>query len=142
MRCMITSACLCMCLKHYRRAKKSMPCLIKKASWCAADCTSKTTTFYYLSLSIKHKDLTRKSVYLFVYFIGSVEKIVFKFSSHKGRQTWQIKRKNEWWNNHVLTSLLSALLTWNILLRLSFWHKIISCFKWKVYSFLSTLAFK
>ena len=33
-------------LKHWRRAKKSTPCLIKKASRCAADRTSKTTTFF------------------------------------------------------------------------------------------------
>ena len=32
-------------LKYWRRAKKSMSCLIKKASRRVADCTSKTTTF-------------------------------------------------------------------------------------------------
>ena len=32
-------------LKHWRRAKKSTPCLIKKASRRVADRTSKTTTF-------------------------------------------------------------------------------------------------
>ena len=32
-------------LKHWRRAKKSTPCLIKKASRCVTDRTSKTTTF-------------------------------------------------------------------------------------------------
>ena len=32
-------------LKHWRRAKKSMPCLIKKASRRVPDRTSKTTTF-------------------------------------------------------------------------------------------------
>ena len=32
-------------LKHWRRAKKSTPCLIKKASRRVADRTSKTTMF-------------------------------------------------------------------------------------------------
>ena len=40
-----------------------------------------------------------------------------------------------------LTSLFIAL-TWNILLLSSFLQKIISCFEYKVYSFLSTLAIK
>ena len=53
--------------------KKSSPCLIQKASRCA-DLTSKTT-FFYLSLSIKHKDLTKKSCLFIFYFIGSVVKI-------------------------------------------------------------------
>ena len=34
-------------LKHWRRAKNSMPCLIKKASRCVADRTSKTTSFLF-----------------------------------------------------------------------------------------------
>ena len=33
------------CLKHWRRAKESTPCLIKKASRRVGDRTSKTTTF-------------------------------------------------------------------------------------------------
>ena len=41
----ITHSCLCTCLKLWRHAKKSMSCLIKKTSRCAADCTSKTTKF-------------------------------------------------------------------------------------------------
>ena len=39
MRGAITRACLCTRLKDWRRAKKSAPCLIKKASRCAADRT-------------------------------------------------------------------------------------------------------
>ena len=45
MRPAIARARLCTRLKHWRRAKKSTPCLIKKASRCAADRTSKTTKF-------------------------------------------------------------------------------------------------
>ena len=55
--------------------KKNTPCLIKKASRCAADRTLKQQVFY-LSLSIKHKDLTRKSCAFVYYFIGSVVKMV------------------------------------------------------------------
>ena len=57
-----------------------MPCLIKKASRCAADCT----TFNYLSLSIKHKDLKRKSCAFTCYFIGSVVKIVLSEAATRG----------------------------------------------------------
>ena len=45
MRHAMACTCLCTCLKHQRRAKKRTPCLIKKTSRCAADRTSKTTTF-------------------------------------------------------------------------------------------------
>ena len=45
MRPAITRARLGTRLKHWRRAKKSTPCLIKKASRRMADRTSKTTTF-------------------------------------------------------------------------------------------------
>ena len=41
----IARACLCTCLKHWRHAKKSTPCLIKKSSKCVADRTSKTAKF-------------------------------------------------------------------------------------------------
>ena len=43
MRRAIARARLCTCLKHQRRAKKSSPCLIQKASRCAEDRTSKST---------------------------------------------------------------------------------------------------
>ena len=60
---------------------KSMPCLIQKVLRYVAAQTSKASVFY-LSLSIKHKDLTRKSSVFIFYFIGSVVKIVFFFSLH------------------------------------------------------------
>ena len=62
--------------KTLETCKKSMPCLIQKASRCATGRTSKTSVFY-LALSIKHKDLTRKSCMFIFYLIGSVVKIVY-----------------------------------------------------------------
>ena len=70
-----------------------MPSLIKKTSRCAADHMLKMSVFY-LSLSIKHKDLMRKSCVFIFYFIGSVVKIVFLFSLHKGRQTSKELKRN------------------------------------------------
>ena len=49
---------------------------------------------FYLSLSIKHKDLTRKSCVFIFYFIGSVGKILFLFTLHKGRQTSKELKRN------------------------------------------------
>ena len=57
--------------------KESMPCLIKKASRCAADSTSKTTKVPYLSLSVKQKDFI-------CYFIDSVVKIVLSKAATGG----------------------------------------------------------
>ena len=84
-----------------------MPCLIQKASRCAADRMSKTIVFY-LSLSIKHKDLMRKSCVFIFYFIGSVVKIVFLFSLHKGRQTSkELKRNMKYCFSDVFTYRLN-----------------------------------
>ena len=80
----IWGARLCTCLKHWRLAKKSTPCLIKRASTCAADCMSKPAKFFYLSLSIKHKDLTRKSCVFVHYFIGSVVKMALSEAATRG----------------------------------------------------------
>ena len=76
--------------------KKSTPCLIKKASRCAADRTSNNNVFY-LSLSIKHKVLPRKSCVFICYFIGSVVKIVLylHFIYTKDDRLRQIKKKYE-----------------------------------------------
>ena len=81
----------------WETCKKSTPCLIKKASRCVIDCMSKAKNVFYLSLSIKHKDLTRKSCVFICYFIGSVMKIVL----HKAKddRLWQNKKKHIWWNN-------------------------------------------
>ena len=66
MSCAIARACLCTCLKHWRRAKKSTPCLIKKASRRAADRTSKTTTSLIFHFLWNKKILQENHVYLFV----------------------------------------------------------------------------
>ena len=83
MRHAIACACLRTCLKHWRHAKKSTPCLIKKASRHVADCPSKKQRFY-LSFSVKHKDLTRKSCVFICYFIDSVVKIVLSEAATGG----------------------------------------------------------
>ena len=75
MKRVITCTPLCACLKPCRHAKKSRPCLIKKASRCAADCTSKITTFFIFHFLSNTKILRENHVYL-CYFIGSVVKIV------------------------------------------------------------------
>ena len=73
MRCVMACARLCTCLKHWRHAKKSTPCLIKKASRCAAYSTSKTAKFIIFPFLSNTK---RKSCVFVCYFIGSVVKIV------------------------------------------------------------------
>ena len=99
MRRAITRTCLCTHLKPLRCAKKSMPCLIKKASRCAADCMSKTTVFLSFTFYITQRSYEKiMCIYLFDWFSGE-NCIIFTFSLHKGRQTWQIKEKHEWWNN-------------------------------------------
>ena len=73
---------------------KSTPCFIQKASRC-----EKNSNVSYLSLSIKHKDLTRK--YYFFYVIGSVVKIVcFYFLYIKDlkriKKTWMMELSFFW----------------------------------------------
>ena len=99
MRRPIARACLCTRLKRWRRAKKTTPCLIKKASRCAADRTSKTTTFFVFCFLYNTKILRENLVYC--YLIGSVVKIVLYlyFLYTKDGRLRQIKKKHEWWNN-------------------------------------------
>ena len=80
--------------KTLETSKKSIPCLIKKASRCVIDRMSKTKNVFHLSLSIKHKDLTRKSCVFICYFIGSVVKIVlyFYFLYTKDNKLQKIKK--------------------------------------------------
>ena len=70
MRCAIACTCLFACLKYWRQAKKSTPCLIKKASRYVAGRTSKTTTFFAFTFC-KTKILQENHVYLlFHWFSG------------------------------------------------------------------------
>ena len=83
MRCVITCACLCTCLKHWRRTKKSMPCLIKKASRCAADHTPKTAKFFIFSFLSNTKILGENHVYLFVILLVQLWKWYYQKQSPK-----------------------------------------------------------
>ena len=99
MRHVIARAHLCTCLKRWRRAKKSTPCLIKKASKCVTDYTSKTTIFFIFRFLYNTKILRENHVYC--YLIGSVVKIVLYLHLlyTKDSRLWQIKKKHEWWSN-------------------------------------------
>ena len=57
---------------------KITPCFIQKASRCAADRTSKTTTLFIFHF-LCNTDLTRKSCVLIFYIIGEVVKIALSF---------------------------------------------------------------
>ena len=96
MRCVITRARLCTCLKHWRHAKKSTPCLIKRASRCATDRMSKTTMFFIFHF-LYNTDLMRKSCVIISYLIGSVVKTVLylHFLYTKDDRLPQIKKKHE-----------------------------------------------
>ena len=113
-------------LEHWRRAKKSTPCLIKKASRRAADRTSKTRTFLIFHFLWITKILRQNHVYLFI--ISLIQwwklriyiehkKVFLKFKKftgkHKARIPFLINLQAP------LTSLL-IILTWkslNILYR-------------------------
>ena len=66
--------------------KKSTPCLIQKASKCAADCTSKKTFFSFTFYKTQRSYQKIMCVYfLFHWFSG--ENCMFLLSLHKGKQT-------------------------------------------------------
>ena len=128
-RYVIACARLSTCLKHWRCAKKRMPYLIKKASRCATDPTSKTTTFFIFCFLYNTKIVPENHVYLFVIWLVQWWKLYYIYIFFTQRMTDfdRLEKKHEWWNNHFLMSLLITL-TWNILLLFSFWQKIVSCF--------------
>ena len=130
MRCVIAHACLCTCLKHWRPAKKSTPCLIKKASRCATDCTSKTKTCFIFLFLYNTKIVLENHVYLFLIWLVQWWKLLLylHFLYTKDGRLQKIKIKHEDGTIVFLTSWLIAL-TWNILPLISFWQKIISCFE-------------
>ena len=130
MRRAIPHARLCTRLKRWRRAKKSRPCLIKKASRCATDCTSKTTTFFIFRFLYNTKILRESHVYLFVIWLVQWWKLyyIYIFFTQRTTDFDRLKRNMNDGTIVFLTSLLIAL-TWNILLLFSFWQKIISCFE-------------
>ena len=136
-------ACLCTCLKHWRRAKKSRSCLIKKASRWAADRASKTAAFFIFHFLFNTKIWKENHVYFFFIWLVQWWKLYYIYIFFIERMTDFNRLKRNMSDETIvfLTSLLIAL-TWNILLLFSSWPKIISCFELKVYSFLSTLAIK
>ena len=132
MRRAIACACLCTRLKHLRRAKKNMPCLIKKVSRCAADRTSKTGTFFIFQRSCKKlsKIILENHTHLFVISLIQWWKLYYIYIFFTQRAT-DVNRWKRNMNDGTIVFLTSfhIALTWNILLLLSFWCKIISCFK-------------
>ena len=129
MRRPIGRACLCTRLKRWRRAKKSTPCLIKKASRCAADRTSKTTTFFIFHFLCNTKILQENHVYLFIWLVQWWKlHYIYIFFTQRTTDFDRLKRNMSDGTIVFLTSLLIAL-TWNILLLFSFWQKIISCYE-------------
>ena len=102
---------LCTCLKHWSCAKKSMPCLIKKASRCVTDRTSKITFFIFCFL-YNTKILRENHVHC--YLIGSVVKIVlyifiYIFFMQRMTDFNRLKRNMSDRTIAFLTSLLIAL---------------------------------
>ena len=63
--------------------KKSMPCLIKKVSRCAAHHTSKTTSSFTFYITPRSYEKTMCIYLLFDWFSGE-NCIIFTFSLHKG----------------------------------------------------------
>ena len=82
MRCAIARTRLRTRLKHWRRAKKSPPCLIKKASRCVADRTSKATTFLIIFCETPRS--YEKIMCIYLLFFDSMVKIVFSKAATGG----------------------------------------------------------
>ena len=83
MRHTVAHARLCALQKHWRRAEKSTPFLIKKASKCAADRRLKQQ--HSLSFTFCKTQRSHKKICVFIcYFIGSVVKIVLSEAATGG----------------------------------------------------------
>ena len=68
--------------------KKSLFCLIKKASRCAADRTSKTITLTFTFYIITQRSYEKiMCIYLLFDWFSGENCVIFPFSLHKGRQT-------------------------------------------------------
>ena len=129
LRHVIAHARLCTRLRRYRRAKKSMPCLIKKASRCATDCMSKTTVFFIFYFLYNTKILRENNVYLFIWLVQWWKLYyIYIFFTQRTTDFGRLKRNMNDGTIVFLTSLFTAL-TWNILLLFSFWQNTISCFE-------------
>ena len=102
---------------------KSTPCLIKKASRCAADRTSKTTFFIFHFL-YNTKILRENHVYLWLVQWWKLY-YIYIFFTQRTTNFHRLKRNMNDGTIVFLKTLLIAL-NWNILLLFSFWQKIIS----------------
>ena len=85
---------------------------------------------FYLSLSMKHKDLTRKLCVYFLIHWFSGEDCMFLFSLHKGRQTSKELKKKETWMMELL--FFWCLYLSSFLLKKRRWHR---CFLWILWIF-------
>ena len=85
MRHAIAPTSLSTCLKHQRHDKKSIPCLIKKASRCAGDSKSKTTLFLSFTFYITERSFEKiMCIYLLFHWFCGEYCIIFTFSLRKG----------------------------------------------------------
>ena len=94
-----------------RHAKKSTPCLIQKASRCAADRTPRTITLFIFHFLHNTKILREHHMYLFFISLVQCWKLyyIFIFFTERTTDFERIKKKHEWWNNRfsVFTDRLS-----------------------------------
>ena len=118
--------------KTIETCKKSTPCLIKKASRCAADRTSKTTTFFISQFLWNTKILQKNHVYLLFHWFSG-ENCIYIFFTQRTTDFDKSKRNMNDGTIFFLTSLFSVL-TWKILLLFSFPYKIISCFDHNIWN--------
>ena len=84
-------ACNCSCTsshmpKRLDMRKKSTHCLIKKASRCAVDCTSKTMFLIFHCLKTQRSYNKTTCFYLLFHWFNGEKCIIITFSLHKGRQ--------------------------------------------------------
>ena len=135
MRHAFTCARLCTHLKHQRHAKKKKACLVWLKKLWGVQQIARLKRFFYLPLSIKYKDLTRKSCVFVISFVQCWKLYyIYIFSTQRTTDFDKLKRNMNDGTIVFLASLL-IILTWKLLLLYSFWYKIISCFKKRIYSF-------
>ena len=84
-----------------------MPCLIQKASRCAADRMPKTATFFIFHFLQNTKILLENYVFIIFFHWFSGENCMFLLSFHKGRQTSKELKRNM--NRGAIVFLMSLL---------------------------------
>ena len=115
--------------------KKKKACLVWLKKLWGVQQIARLKRFFYLPLSIKYKDLTRKSCVFVISFVQCWKLYyIYIFSTQRTTDFDKLKRNMNDGTIVFLASLL-IILTWKLLLLYSFWYKIISCFKKRIYSF-------